>query len=128
MRRVPRGYASSRCNRLCCRERCVPPVMPRCSRSCSKTIAPRRSSAYDDTRDGEDVEVALDWNTDKAHWLSRYEAAKNQGLAGNPDQCMEVIHDYQLEHINDCNEAYYNAAYDIVYGYYCKEPQSTYLS
>ena len=22
---------------------------------------------YDDTRDGEDVEVALDWNTDKAH-------------------------------------------------------------
>ena len=80
---------------------------------------------YDDTRDGEDVEVALEWNTDKAHWLSVYEAAKNQGQAGNPDQCMEVIHDYQLEHINDCNEAHSNAAYDIVNGYYCKEPQST---
>ena len=81
---------------------------------------------FEDTRDGEDVELALDWDTDKAYWLSVYEVAKNEGTNfGVADECMEVIHDYQLEHINDCHEAYVNAAYDLVHGHYCKDPQST---
>ena len=45
-------------------------------------------------------------------------------LSGN-DACNEVIHDYQLSEINDCHEAYTNAALDIVLGYYCGATKST---
>ena len=89
-----------------------------------ETYCAGKKYTYDETRNGEDVELALDWNTDKARYLVLYQTAINLGLSGSDDACNEVIHDYQLEHINDCNEAYYNAAVDLGYGYYCESPRS----
>ena len=48
-----------------------------------------------------------------------------KNLFGDNDACCEVIHDYQLIHINDCNEAHDNIVWDVVFGYYCKSPKST---
>ena len=48
----------------------------------------------------------------------------NLGTTGSDDACNEVIHYYQLKHINDCNEARSNATADVVLGYYCESPQS----
>ena len=80
---------------------------------------------YSETKNGKDVEAALDWNTDKARYLILYQVTANLGLSGSSDDaCNEVIHDYQLTHINDCNEAFYNAAVDVLHGYYCESPQS----
>ena len=75
-------------------------------------------------QNGKDVELALDWNTDKARYLILFQKAVNFGLSGSDDACNEVIHDYQLKHINDCQEARDNARADVVLGYYCKSPQS----
>jgi len=87
------------------------------------TVCAGKKYSYTDTRNGEMVEVALDWDTDKARWLVLYQATINMGFGTN-DACNEVIHDYQLEHINDCNEAYYNMAVDLMFGYYCTSPKS----
>ena len=78
-----------------------------------------------ETQNGKDVELALDWNTDKARYLILFQTAVNLGLSGSDDACNEVIHDYQLTHINDCNEAYNNVNWDVLFGYYCNEPKST---
>jgi hypothetical protein len=82
--------------------------------------------SYSDTQtiDGVSVEVALDWNTDKGAYLLRYQGTKFVSL--NDDECCEVIHDYQLTHINDCNEAHANVInWDVLNGYYCNDPKST---
>ena len=100
-----------------------------CPASCLASFEALETSCagkkYSDTQevDGVDVEVALDWNTDKATYLHSYQATKN--LFGDDDECCEVIHDYQLTHINDCNEAYNNVNWDVFFGYYCNEPKST---
>ena len=60
--------------------------------------------------------AAKPWDTEKAHFLISFQMMKH--LSGN-DACNEAIHDYQLSEINDCHEAYTNAALDIVLGYYC---------
>jgi hypothetical protein len=60
------------------------------------------------------VEVALDWNTDKGAYLQSYQATKFVLL--KDDECCEVIHDYQLTHINDCNEAHANVNWDVQKG------------
>lgn len=67
--------------------------------------------------DGKSVEVALDWDTDKASYLIEYQSKKN--VLGREDVCLEVIHDYQIKHINDCDEAHHNAALDVTLGYFC---------
>ena len=77
-----------------------------------------------ETQNGKDVELALDWNTDKARYLILFQTSVNLGNSGSDDACNEVIHDYQLKHINDCKEARDNAAIDVFRGYYCKSPQS----
>ena len=77
-----------------------------------------------ETQNGKDVELALDWNTDKARYLILFQKAVNFGLSGSDDACNEVIHYYQLKHINDCQEARDNARAEVVLGYYCKSPQS----
>lgn len=75
-----------------------------------------------DEINGVDVDVAKPWDTEKAHFLISFQMMKH--LSGN-DACNEVIHDYQLSEINDCQEAYTNAALDIVLGYYCGATKST---
>ena len=77
---------------------------------------------HEKTIDGKDVEVALDWNTDKAAYLNLYQHRKD--LLGKDGACHKVIHDYQLEHINDCDEAYQNAVWDVTHGWYCKDKSS----
>lgn len=72
--------------------------------------------------DGKDVEVALDWNTDKGAYLNDYQVRKD--LFGKDGACHKVIHDYQLKHINDCNEARSNVVWDITFGWFCKEKSS----
>jgi len=100
-----------------------------CPTSCLASFEALETSCkgkkYTDSQivDGKDVEVALDWNTDKGAYLLNYQSIKN--LFGVNDECCEVIHDYQLTHINDCNEAYKNVVWDVTFGYYCKEPKST---
>lgn len=69
--------------------------------------------------DGKDTEVALDWNTDKAEYLFDYQM--NKEIFGEDGACHEIIHDYQLKHINDCNEAHTNILHDITIGWYCRE-------
>jgi hypothetical protein len=80
---------------------------------------------HEETQNGVDLDLALDWDTDKARWLILYQTGINIGVVGTNDACNEVIHDYQLAHINDCNEAFHNAAVDVAHGYYCKEPMSS---
>ena len=80
-----------------------------CPASCLASFEALETSCvgkkYSNTQkvDGVDVEVALDWNTDKATYLNGYQGMKN--LFGDDDECCEVIHDYQLTHINDYDEA-----------------------
>jgi len=100
-----------------------------CPASCLASFEALETSCagkkYSDTQtiNGASVEVALDWNTDKGAYLQSYQSTKN--LFGDNDACCEVIHDYQLIHINDCNEAHDNIVWDVVFGYYCKSPKST---
>ena len=100
-----------------------------CPASCLASFEALESSCagkkYSDTQtiDGVSVEVALDWNTDKGAYLQSYQGIKN--LFGDDDECCEVIHDYQLTHINDCDEAYNNIIWDLMFGYYCDKPKST---
>ena len=100
-----------------------------CPASCLASLEALETSCagkkYSNTQlvDGVDVDVALDWNTDKATHLNNYQLTKN--LFGDDDECCEVIHDYQLTHINDCDEAYNNINIDLMHGYYCNSPKST---
>ena len=88
-----------------------------------------KTFTYNETQNGVDLEIALDWDTDRARWLILYQTGINIGVFfGTNDACNEVIHDYQLAHINDCNEAFHNAATDVAHGYYCKEPMSSHTT
>ena len=69
--------------------------------------------------DGKNQEVALEWNKDKGYYLMDYQS--NKDLFGTNGKCHEVIHDYQLKHIYDCDEAYSNVVWDVTFGYYCSE-------
>lgn len=77
---------------------------------------------HSDTVDGVSVDVAKPWDTDKSLFLIMFQMTKH--IWGD-DACNEVIHDYQLSEINDCQEAFTNAAVDVVMGYYCGEEKST---
>ena len=67
-----------------------------CPTSCLASFEALETSCkgkkYTDSQivDGKDVEVALDWNTDKGAYLLNYQSIKN--LFGVNDECCEVIH------------------------------------